>query len=133
WPEKTRALGTFYPNNVLVTGPDIIFFWVAVMMMMGMKFMGKVPFRTVYLTSIVTDENGDKMSKTKGNVIDPLDVVHGATLDTLLQRSAFEKPPDPDKVRVAVKKHFPKGIPAMGADALRFALAALNTGSSRIR
>ena len=133
WPEKTRALSTFYPNNVLVTGPDIIFFWVARMMMMGMHFMGKVPFRTVYLTSIVTDENGDKMSKTKGNVIDPLDVVYGASLETLLDRVDVEKPPDPAKVKTAIKKHFGKGIPAMGADALRFALAALNTGSSRIR
>jgi valyl-tRNA synthetase len=133
WPDKTRELSTFYPNNVLVTGPDIIFFWVARMMMFGIHFMGKVPFRTVYLTSIVTDENGDKMSKTKGNVIDPLDVVHGATLETLLNRVDIEKPPEPDKVKAAVKKHFGKGIPAMGADALRFALAALNTGSSRIR
>jgi valyl-tRNA synthetase len=134
WPDKTRQLSTFYPNNVLVTGPDIIFFWVARMMMFGMHFMGKVPFRTVYLTSIVTDENGDKMSKTKGNVIDPLDVVHGASLDTLLQRVDVEKPPvDPEILKKAIKKHFPEGIPAMGADALRFALAALNTGSSRIR
>jgi valyl-tRNA synthetase len=134
WPDKTRQLSTFYPNNVLVTGPDIIFFWVARMMMFGMHFMGKVPFRTVYLTSIVTDENGDKMSKTKGNVIDPLDVVHGASLETLLQRVDVEKPPvDPETLKKAIKKHFPKGIPAMGADALRFALAALNTGSSRIR
>jgi valyl-tRNA synthetase len=134
WPEKTRELSTFYPNNVLVTGPDIIFFWVARMMMFGIHFMGKVPFRTVYLTSIVTDENGNKMSKTKGNVIDPLDVVYGATLETLLQRVDVEKPPvDPETLKKAIKKNFPKGIPAMGADALRFALAALNTGSSRIR
>jgi valyl-tRNA synthetase len=133
WPEKTRELATFYPNNVLVTAPDIIFFWVARMMMMGLHFMGKVPFRTVYLTSTVTDENGDKMSKTKGNVIDPLDVVHGATLDALLARVDVEKPPDPDGTKKAIKKHFGKGIPPMGSDALRFALAALNTGSSRIR
>jgi valyl-tRNA synthetase len=134
WPEKTRDLSTFYPNNVLVTGPDIIFFWVARMMMFGIHFMGKVPFRTVYLTSIVTDENGDKMSKTKGNVIDPLDVVYGATLETLLERVDVEKPPvDPEVLKKAIKKNFGKGIPAMGADALRFALAALNTGSSRIR
>ena len=133
WPDKTRALSTFYPNNVLVTGPDIIFFWVARMMMMGIHFMGKVPFRTVYLTSIVTDENGDKMSKTRGNVIDPLDVVHGASIDVLLKRVDEEKPPDPDKVKAAVKKNFGKGISSMGADALRFALAALNTGSSRIK
>jgi valyl-tRNA synthetase len=103
------------------------------MMMMGIHFMGKVPFRTVYLHAIVTDEHGDKMSKTKGNVIDPLDVVHGATLDVLLGRVDVEKPPEPDKVKQAIKKNFGKGIPSMGADALRFALAALNTGTSRIR
>jgi valyl-tRNA synthetase len=130
WPDKTRALQTFYPNAVLVTGPDIIFFWVARMMMMGLHFMGKVPFRTVYLTAIVTDENGDKMSKTIGNVIDPLDVVHGATLDAMLARA------DADNTREsaikAIRKNFAKGIPSMGADALRFALAALNT-TGRIR
>ena len=134
WPDKTRELATFYPNAVLVTGPDIIFFWVARMMMMGIHFMGRVPFKTVYLTSIVTDEHGDKMSKTKGNVIDPLDVVYGATLDTLVERVDIEKPPvDPEMLKKALRKNFPKGIPGMGADALRFALTALNTGSSRIR
>lgn len=133
WPDKTRELTTFYPNDVLVTAPDIIFFWVARMMMLGIHFMAKVPFRTVYLTSTVTDESGDKMSKTKGNVIDPLDVVNGATLDALLARVDVEKPPDPDAVKAAIRKNHPKGIPAMGVDALRFALAALNTGSSRIR
>jgi valyl-tRNA synthetase len=128
WPDKARDLATFYPNNVLVTGPDIIFFWVARMMMLGLHFMAKVPFRTVYLTSIVTDENGDKMSKTKGNVIDPLDIVHGATLEQLLERIDVEKPPvDPEILKRAIRKNFAKGIPAMGADALRFALAALNT------
>jgi valyl-tRNA synthetase len=133
WPDKTKELKTWYPNNVLVTAPDIIFFWVARMMMMGIHFMGKVPFRTVYLTSTVTDESGDKMSKTKGNVIDPLDIVNGATLDALLARVDVEKPPDPDAVKKTIKKQAPKGIAPMGADALRFALAALNTGSSRIR
>ncbi|MCB9562404.1 MAG: valine--tRNA ligase [Kofleriaceae bacterium] len=131
WPEKTRALAAFYPNHVLVTGPDIIFFWVARMMMMGLHFMGKVPFRVVYLTSIVTDENGDKMSKTKGNTIDPLDVVHGATLEQLLARAENDKASD---VAIkAIRKNFGKGIPAMGADALRFALAALNTSGRYIR
>jgi len=124
WPDKTRDLSTFYPNNVLVTAPDIIFFWVARMMMMGLHFTGKVPFRTVYLTSIVTDENGDKMSKMKGNV-------YGATLDALLKRA------DTDNASEAairsIKKHFSKGIPGMGADALRFALAALNTSGRYIR
>ena len=133
WPEKTRALATFYPNNVLVTAPDIIFFWVARMMMMGLHFMGKVPFRTVYLTSTVTDENGDKMSKTKGNVIDPLDIVNGASLEVLLERVETEKPPDIEGVKKQIRKHHGKGIAAMGSDALRFALASLNTGSSRIR
>ncbi len=135
WPDKTRALATFYPNAVLVTGPDIIFFWVARMMMMGLHFTGKVPFKTVYLTSIVTDENGDKMSKTVGNVIDPLDVVHGATLEQILERTEAEVP-DARKREAAlknVKKNFAKGIPAMGADALRFTLAALNTSGRYIR
>jgi valyl-tRNA synthetase len=128
WPDKTRDLATFFPNNVLVTAPDIIFFWVARMMMMGLHFTGKVPFRTVYLTSIVTDENGDKMSKSKGNVIDPLDIVHGATLEQLIERVDVERPPvDLDKLKTTLRKNFGKGIPPMGADALRFALAALST------
>ena len=131
WPDKTRELATFYPNNVLVTGPDIIFFWVARMMMMGLHFMGKVPFRTVYLTAIVTDENGDKMSKTTGNVIDPLDVVHGATLDQLLRRAEAEHAPE--SAIKGLKKNFSKGIPPMGADALRLALARLNTSGRYIR
>jgi len=133
WPDKTRELATFYPNNVMVTGPDILFFWVARMMMMGLQFLGKVPFRTVYLTSIVTDENGAKMSKTKGNGIDPLDVVYGATIEQLVERIDIEKPPvDLDDLKRKVRKNFAKGIPAMGADALRFAMAALNT-TLRIR
>ncbi|TMQ04417.1 MAG: valine--tRNA ligase, partial [Deltaproteobacteria bacterium] len=133
WPEKTRELATFYPNNVLVTGPDILFFWVARMMMMGLYFLGKVPFRTVYLTSIITDENGAKMSKTKGNGIDPLDVVYGASLEQLLERIDTEKPPvDLDKLKTNVRRNFPRGVPPMGADALRFAFAALNT-TGRIR
>jgi valyl-tRNA synthetase len=93
--------------------------------------MGKVPFRTVYLTSIVTDENGDKMSKTKGNVIDPLDVVHGASLDQLLARADAENAPE--AAVKTIKKNFAKGIPPMGADALRFSLAALNTSGRYIR
>ncbi len=134
WPEETRALRTFYPNNVLVTGPDIIFFWVARMMMMGLYFMKKVPFKTVYLTSIVVDEKGQKMSKTKGNVLDPLDVVQGATIAQLLERVDVEKPPtDHEQLKKELRKNFKDGIVPMGADALRFALAALNTSGSRIR
>ena len=131
WPDDTRALRTFYPNNVLVTGPDIIFFWVARMMMMGLHFMKKVPFKVVYLTAIVTDENGDKMSKTKGNVIDPLDVVHGATLEAMLARADADNAPD---VAIkGIKKHFGKGIEPMGVDALRLTMARLSTGAARTR
>jgi valyl-tRNA synthetase len=111
WPEKTPELKTFYPNSVMETGHDIIFFWVARMMMMGTYIMGEVPFRTVYLHAMVRDEKGEKMSKTKGNVIDPLDIVHGTTNLANL--------PGP------VRNKFPEGMPAMGADALRFTLASL--------
>jgi valyl-tRNA synthetase len=131
WPEKTKPLQTFYPNAVLVTGPDIIFFWVARMMMMGLHFMGKVPFRAVYLTAIVTDENGEKMSKMKGNVIDPLDVVHGATLEQMLARAEADHLPE--AAQKTIRKTFAKGIAPMGADALRFSLAALNTSGRYIR
>ena len=99
--------------------------------MFGLHFMGKVPFKTVYLTSIVTDENGDKMSKMKGNVIDPLDIVYGASLDALLKRADTENAPE--AAIKTIKKNFAKGIPAMGADALRFSLAALNTSGRYIR
>jgi valyl-tRNA synthetase len=110
WPDQTRELATFYPNSVMETGHDIIFFWVARMMMMGLHFMGEVPFRVVYLHAMVRDEKGEKMSKTKGNVIDPLDIVRGAPAANL--------PP-------SVRNRFPQGMPAMGADALRFTLASL--------
>ncbi len=110
WPEKTPELKAFYPNSVMETGHDIIFFWVARMMMMGLHFMGDVPFRTVYLHAMVRDEKGEKMSKTKGNVIDPLDIVCGA--------AAANLPP-------SLKNKFPQGLPPMGADALRFTLASL--------
>ena len=128
WPEDTRELKAFYPNAVLVTGPDIIFFWVARMMMMGLHFIGKVPFRAVYLTPIVTDENGDKMSKVKGNVIDPLDIVYGATLEKLVAGAEGH-----DAALKYIKKNLPKGIPACGADALRFSLAAMTTPGRNIR
>ena len=110
WPEQTPELKTFYPTSVMETGHDIIFFWVARMMMMGLHFMGEVPFKTVYLHAMVRDEKGDKMSKTKGNVIDPLDVIRGQTADAL--------PP-------SLRNKFPQGMPAFGADALRFTLVAL--------
>ncbi|MCE9673461.1 valine--tRNA ligase [Myxococcus stipitatus] len=110
WPRPTEELKTFYPTSVMETGHDIIFFWVARMMMMGLHFMGDVPFRTVYLHAMVRDEKGEKMSKTKGNVIDPLDVILGAK---------------PEALAPALKNKFPQGMPAFGADALRFTLASL--------
>ena len=128
WPEKTPALATFYPNDVLVTGPDIIFFWVARMMMMGIHFMGDVPFRKVYLTPIVTDEDGNKMSKVKGNVIDPLAVVNGATFEGLMKDAATH--PAATKY---IKKNLAKGISPAGADALRFSLAAMAMPGRNIR
>ncbi len=128
WPEKTQSLKTFYPNATLVTGPDIIFFWVARMMMMGLHFMDEVPFDTVFLTPIVTDENGDKMSKTKGNVIDPLNIVYGATFEEL-QEGAKDNP----AALKFIKKNMPKGIDAMGVDALRFSLTALTMPGRNIR
>jgi len=135
WPDadlqRKSGLRTFYPNSVLVTAADIIFFWVARMMMMGLHFLGNVPFRTVYFTPIVTDEKGDKMSKVKGNVIDPLDVVHGATLDALIDRVKNEALP-PEAVD-RIKKSFPKGMAPAGADALRFSLAAMTLPGRNIR
>jgi valyl-tRNA synthetase len=131
WPDKPRDLTTFYPTSVLVTGHDIIFFWVARMMMMGLRFMKKVPFRTVYITALVVDENGQKMSKTKGNVIDPLDVVFGATKQQLVEK-AEASGVAPDIVKM-ITKQYPDGIPASGADALRFTLAALAAQGRNIR
>jgi valyl-tRNA synthetase len=131
WPEQTRELKTFYPTSVMETGYDILFFWVARMMMMGLHFMKKVPFRTVFLHAIVVDERGDKMSKVKGNVIDPLDVVYGATLDDLVKKA--EEGLAPPSAIENIKKSFPQGIPQAGADALRFTLAALAAQGRNIR
>ncbi len=131
WPEATRELKTFYPTSVMETGHDILFFWVARMMMMGLHFMKKVPFRTVFLHAIVVDEHGDKMSKVKGNVIDPLDVVHGATVDELLKKATDALAPA--SALENIRKSFPTGIPPAGADALRFTLAALAAQGRNIR
>ncbi|MCA1663874.1 MAG: class I tRNA ligase family protein, partial [Myxococcales bacterium] len=131
WPEQTRELKTFYPTSVMETGYDILFFWVARMMMMGLHFMKKVPFRTVYLHPMVVDEHGDKMSKVKGNVIDPLDVVYGASKDDLVKKAKDQL--SPPSALANIEKTFPEGIPPAGADALRFTLASLAAQGRNIR
>ncbi|MFZ1106201.1 MAG: class I tRNA ligase family protein, partial [Hyphomicrobiaceae bacterium] len=127
WPDQTLEVKRFYPTSVLVTGFDIIFFWVARMLMMGLHFMKEIPFRDVYIHALVRDERGQKMSKTRGNVMDPLDVVDGIGLDRLIQKRVDGLMDKKDAARVTrdTRKDYPAGIPAYGADALRFTLAAM--------
>jgi len=127
WPDKTPELSRFYPTSVLVTGFDIIFFWVARMIMFGIKFAGNVPFKDIYITGLIKDGHGQKMSKSKGNVLDPIDLIDGISLEELLEKrtQGMMQPELASKIKNQTEKEFSNGIPPFGTDALRLTFTAL--------
>lgn len=135
WPERTKEMDKFYPTSVLFTGFDIIFFWVARMIMMGLKFTGKIPFKEVIITGLVCDNEGKKMSKSKGNVLDPIDIIDGIDIESLIAKRTNNLVLNSvrDKVARATRKQFPEGIPAYGTDALRFTFCSLASNGRIVR
>ncbi|MCZ6619681.1 MAG: class I tRNA ligase family protein, partial [Gammaproteobacteria bacterium] len=135
WPEETEELSRYHPTDVLVTGHDIIFFWVARMIMMTLKFTGEIPFKKVYITGMVRDSEGRKLSKTKGNGLDPLDLVDGISLEDLIAKRTtnLTQPQMAPAIEKAIRKDFPNGVPSYGTDAMRFTYCALASTGRDIR